>query len=143
MCTKSYDSSLSIKVINKGLLKNLKDYFKKGTIEGFEVIPHLIGIMHKRMTTAADHKYWSCAYINVCARNPAQVLECVIMLFDLSEDDIVVRSAYMCFKDEFRNNAAKVNANYKYVEWINVQDDSADNGETFWHENGVKSYVVS
>lgn len=41
------------------------------------------------------------------------------------------------------NNAAKVNANYKYVEWINVQDDSADNGETFWHENGVKSYVVS
>jgi hypothetical protein len=65
------------------------------------------------------------------------------MLFDLSEDDIVVRSAYMCFKDEFRNNAAKVNANYKYVEWINVQDDSADNGETFWHENGVKSYVVS
>lgn len=136
----SYDGGLSIKIVNKELLKILKDHLKRGTFEGSEEIPRLIGTKYKRMTTAVDYEYWDCAYINVCPKNLSQVLECVIKLFDLSEDEIADCSAYKAFKDELRNNAAKINDNYKYVEWIYAHDDSDDREETFRFENGVETY---
>ena len=136
----SYDGGLSIKVVNSELLKILKDNLKKGTFDGVDPIPHWIGTKHKRMTTAIDYEYWDCAYINVCPKKLTQVLECVIKWFDMFEDDIADRSAYKSFKDELRNNAAKINESYKYVEWIYAHDDGDDCEETFRFEKGVESY---
>ena len=45
---------------------------------------------------------------------------------------------YKLFKAELKNNAAKINGSYKYVEWIYAHDD--DTEETFRYENGVESY---
>ena len=137
----SYDGGLSIKVVNSELLKMLKDHLKRGTFDGSEAIPDWIGTKHKRMTVAVDYEYWDCAYIDVCPRSLTQVLDAVIELFDEYADDISDRSAYNLFKSELKNNAAKINGSYKYVEWVYAHDD--DTEETFRYENGVESYDES
>lgn len=134
----SYDGGLSIKVVNSELLKILKDHLKRGTFDGSEAVPGWIGTKHKRMTVAVDYEYWDCAYIDVCPRSLTQVLDAVMELFDEYADDISDRSAYNLFKAELKNNAAKINGSYKYVEWIYAHDD--DTEETFRYENGVESY---